>query len=114
MDYSILLDNISSFINPTNIIKILCIVVGATIGIFLAVWGGKSIIYTIQKILDGRTATHLIIVTDMATGKSRPATYGDIKKMKKRYKENIGSMTEDEYFDYVDKYGTRPGAYDDV
>ena len=49
LDFSALTTQLSNAINATQVLTIMGTVVGATIGIFLAVWGGRKIIYGIQK-----------------------------------------------------------------
>lgn len=51
IDFSTLTDTLSSQINATTALSIMGTVVGATIGIFLAVWGGRKIVYGIQRAL---------------------------------------------------------------
>ena len=48
MDYSILTNSLTQNINSTTVLTIMGTVVTATIGIFLAVWGGRKIINGIQ------------------------------------------------------------------
>ena len=51
LDFSALTDALSAQINATTVLTIMGTVVGATIGIFLAVWGGRKIINGIQRAL---------------------------------------------------------------
>lgn len=51
IDFSALTNQLSSSLNATTVLTIMGTVVGATAGIFLAVWGGRKIIYGIQNAL---------------------------------------------------------------
>ena len=51
LDFSALTDKLSAQLNATTALTIMGTVVGATVGIFLAVWGGRKIIYGIQNAL---------------------------------------------------------------
>ena len=51
MDFSALTNQLASSINATTILTIMGTVVGATVGIFLAVWGGRKIVNGIQNAL---------------------------------------------------------------
>lgn len=51
IDFSALTNTLSSQLNATTALTIMGTVVGATVGIFLAVWGGRKIIYGIQNAL---------------------------------------------------------------
>ncbi|MCI5967046.1 MAG: hypothetical protein MRZ42_01515 [Tenericutes bacterium] len=48
LDYSSLTNSLTAQLNATTILNIMGTVVGATVGIFLAVWGGRKIIGAIQ------------------------------------------------------------------
>lgn len=51
LDFSALTTQLSTAINATTVLTVMGTVVTATIGIFLAVWGGRKIIYGIQRAL---------------------------------------------------------------
>lgn len=53
IDFSSLTSQLSNSLNPTTVLTIMGTVVGATAGIFLAVWGGRKIINAIQDTLKG-------------------------------------------------------------
>lgn len=49
LDYSSLTNAITPQLNATTVLTVMGIVVGATVGIFLATWGGRKIINGIQS-----------------------------------------------------------------
>lgn len=51
LDFSALTDKLSAQLNATTVLTIMGTVVGATVGIFLATWGGRKIINGIQTAL---------------------------------------------------------------
>lgn len=51
LDFSALTDKLSAQLNATTVLTIMGTVVGATVGIFLATWGGRKIINGIQSAL---------------------------------------------------------------
>ena len=51
LDFSVLTDKMSAQLNATTVLTIMGTVVGATVGIFLATWGGRKIINGIQSAL---------------------------------------------------------------
>lgn len=51
LDFSALTDKLSGQLNATTVLTIMGTVVGATVGIFLATWGGRKIINGIQSAL---------------------------------------------------------------
>ena len=48
LDYSALTNSLSPQLNGTTVLTVMATVVSATVGIFLAVWGGRKIIGGIQ------------------------------------------------------------------
>lgn len=51
LDFTALTDKLSAQLNATTVLTIMGTVVGATVGIFLATWGGRKIINGIQSAL---------------------------------------------------------------
>ena len=105
IDFSGLTSQLSSTLNATTVLTVMGAVIGATATIFLAVWGGRKIINSIQEVMNGGSL--FSSYDDRKYKKFYMINYYGKYGSLRQYKKGIrmyNRLSEDEKDEYDDLY----------